>query len=106
MATTPPAATGTDASTPGSASPATPNPKVKWNVDQLKSSYVNFANANSTQEEVVLNFGMNNNWDRMASEVEIDLTHRIVMSPFAAKRLAELLGKLVQQYEGRYGPMK
>ncbi|OGA98400.1 MAG: hypothetical protein A3E25_08315 [Burkholderiales bacterium RIFCSPHIGHO2_12_FULL_69_20] len=72
----------------------------------MKSSYVNFANANSTQEEVVLNFGMNNNWDRMASEVEIDLTHRIVMSPFAAKRLAELLGKLVQQYEGRYGPMK
>lgn len=106
MATTPPAATGTDAPNPGSASPAAANPKVKWNVDQLKSSYVNFANANSTQEEVVLNFGMNNNWDRMASEVEIDLTHRIVMSPFAAKRLAELLGKLVQQYEGRYGPMK
>lgn len=81
-------------------------PKVKWNVEHLKSSYVNFANANSTQEEVVLNFGMNNNWDRMANEVEIELTHRIVMSPFAAKRLAELLGKLVSQYEGRYGNMK
>jgi hypothetical protein len=99
---------------PGSASAATPtagaaapgSPKVNWNVDHLKSSYVNFANANSTQEEVVLNFGMNNNWDRQASEVQIDLTHRIVMSPFAAKRLAELLGKLVSQYEGRYGPMK
>lgn len=106
MATNPPKDTGTEATSPGIASPTAPNPKVKWNVDQLKSSYVNFANANSTQEEVVLNFGMNNNWDRMASEVEIDLTHRIVMSPFAAKRLAELLGKLVQQYEGRYGPMK
>jgi hypothetical protein len=106
MATNPPKDTGTEATSPGITSPAAPNPKLKWNVDQLKSSYVNFANANSTQEEVVLNFGMNNNWDRMASEVEIDLTHRIVMSPFAAKRLAELLGKLVQQYEGRYGPMK
>jgi hypothetical protein len=82
------------------------NPKVKWNVEHLKSSYINFANANSTQEEVVLNFGMNNNWDRMASEVEIELTHRVVMSPFAAKRLAELLGKLVSQYEGRYGVLK
>jgi hypothetical protein len=82
------------------------NPKVKWNVEHLKSSYINFANANSTQEEVVLNFGMNNNWDRMASEVEIELTHRVVMSPFAAKRLADLLGKLVAQYEGRYGVMK
>jgi hypothetical protein len=85
---------------------AVANPKVKWNVEHLKSSYINFANANSTQEEVVLNFGMNNNWDRMASEVEIELTHRVVMSPFAAKRLADLLGKLVAQYEGRYGVMK
>jgi Protein of unknown function (DUF3467) len=82
------------------------NPTVKWNVEHLKSSYVNFVNANSTQEEVVLNFGMNNNWDRMANEVEIELTHRIVMSPFAAKRLADLIGKLVSQYEGRYGAMK
>jgi hypothetical protein len=81
-------------------------PRVKWNVEQLKSSYVNFANANSTQEEVVINFGMNNNWDRLASEVEIELTHRIVMSPFAAKRLAELMSKLVSQYESRYGILK
>jgi hypothetical protein len=81
-------------------------PRVKWNVEQLKSSYVNFANANSTQEEVVINFGMNNNWDRMANEVDIELTHRVVMSPFAAKRLAELLNKLVTQYESRYGALK
>ena len=89
-----------------SAANAAANPTVKWNVEHLKSSYVNFVNANSTQEEVVLNFGMNNNWDRMANEVEIELTHRIVMSPFAAKRLADLMGKLVSQYEGRYGVMK
>jgi hypothetical protein len=81
-------------------------PRVKWNTSQLKSSYINFANANSTQEEVVLNFGMNSNWDRTAAEVEIELTHRIVMSPFAAKRLAELMNKLVAQYESRYGKMK
>jgi hypothetical protein len=80
-------------------------PNVKWNVEQLKSSYVNFANANSTREEVAVNFGMNSNWDRTASEVEVELTHRIVMSPFAAKRLAELLAKLVSQYEGRYGAL-
>ena len=82
------------------------SPHVKWKVDQLKSSYVNFANANATQEEIVLNFGMNNSWDRMAAEVEIDLTHRIVMSPYSVKRLAELLAKLVQHHEGRYGTLK
>jgi len=29
-----------------------------------------------------------------------------VMSPFAAKRLADLMNKLVAQYEGRYGKLK
>jgi len=28
------------------------------------------------------------------------------MSPFAAKRLAELLGKLIGEYETRYGELK
>jgi hypothetical protein len=81
-------------------------PRVKWNTENLRSSYVNFANANSTKEEVVLNFGMNNTWDRVSPEVEIELAHRIVMSPFAAKRLAELLGKLITEYETRYGELK
>jgi len=81
-------------------------PQVKWNVSQLKSSYVNFANANSTREEVVMNFGTNNSWDRSQSEVEVELAHRLVMSPYAAKRLAELLAKLMAEYETRYGELK
>ena len=81
-------------------------PQVKWNVSQLKSSYVNFANANSTREEVVMNFGTNNSWDRSQSEVEVELAHRLVMSPYAAKRLAELLAKLMAEYESRYGELK
>lgn len=95
-----------EASIPQPPAAAVPAGSVKWNVDNLKSSYVNFANANSTQEEVVLNFGTNNNWDRSGSAAEIELAHRIVMSPFAAKRLADLLAKLVAQYEARYGVMK
>lgn len=39
-------------------------PRIKWQTEGLKSSYANFANANSTREEVVLNFGVNNSWDR------------------------------------------
>lgn len=80
--------------------------RVKWNVQQLKSSYVNFANANSTKEEVVLNFGLNAAWDRSQADMEIELQHRIVMSPFAAKRLSDLLARLMDEYETRYGPLK
>lgn len=80
--------------------------KLKWNADNLKSSYVNFANANSTREEVVVNFGLNASWDRSQPEMEVELAHRIVMSPFAAKRLSELLSKLMNEYESRYGELK
>jgi hypothetical protein len=38
--------------------------------------------------------------------MEIELEHRIVLSPFAAKRLAQLLSKLIAQYEAQYGELK
>ncbi len=82
------------------------SPKVKWDTGGLKSTYCNFVNATSTREEVVLNFGVNQNWDRMAGEVEIELGHRIILSPFAAKRLTDLLQKLMAEYENRYGDLK
>ena len=79
---------------------------VRWNTQGLKSSYANFCNATSTREEVVLNFGVSNNWDRTPRDMEIELAHRIVLSPFAAKRLNQLLSKLITEYETRYGELK
>jgi hypothetical protein len=79
---------------------------IKWDVTKLASSYANFCNANSTREEVVLNFGVNKTWDRGAAGThEIELNHRIVLSPFAAKRLSSLLQQLIKEYEGRYGAL-
>jgi hypothetical protein len=81
-------------------------PKIKWNSENLKSSYCNICNATATREEVVMNFGINSNWDRAQPEMEIELTHRIVLSPFATKRLSEVLVNLVKEYESRYGELK
>lgn len=78
---------------------------VSWNTTSLHSSYANFCSANSTREEVVLNFGVNKTWDRKGSAPEIELNHRIMLSPFAAKRLAGLMTKLIQEYETRYGTL-
>ena len=80
--------------------------KVRWNTQALKSSYANFCNATSTREEVVLNFGVSNNWERTPRDMEIELAHRIVLSPFAAKRLSGILEKLIGEYESRYGELK
>jgi len=80
--------------------------RVRWKTDNVKSSYANFCNASSTREEVVLNFGVSHDWERQPQDMEIELSHRIVLSPFAAKRLAQLLTKLVGEYESRYGELK
>ena len=78
----------------------------RWKTDNVKSSYANFCNASSTREEVVLNFGVSHDWERQPQDMEIELSHRIVLSPFAAKRLSQLLQKLVGEYETRYGELK
>lgn len=84
----------------------TTEPAVRWDTTQLKSSYCNVANATSTREEVVLNFGVNQNWDRPRAELEIQLLHRVILSPYAAKRLQQLLTKLITEYESRHGDLK
>ena len=86
--------------------PGARTPPVKWDTTNLKSSYANFCNANSTREEMVLNFGINKTWERGPAEaLDIELNHRIVLSPFAAKRLTELMQQLMKEYETRYGAL-
>ncbi|EXI79184.1 MAG: hypothetical protein AW10_02458 [Candidatus Accumulibacter appositus] len=80
--------------------------QIRMNTESVKSSYCNMVNVTTTREEVVMNFGVNESWDRGAAEYDVRLEHRIVMSPFAAKRLALMLGKLVTEYEARYGELK
>jgi hypothetical protein len=81
-------------------------PRVRFDTSELKSSYCNVCNATSTREEVVLNFGINETWDRDQSDVSVRLTHRIIVSPYAAKRLHDLLTKLMTEHEARYGEIK
>ena len=78
-------------------------PKVKWDTSNLKSSYANVCAVNSTREELVLNFGINKAWERNQDEVQIELTSRVILSPFAAQRLLDMLSKLMNEYESRYG---
>jgi uncharacterized protein DUF3467 len=79
--------------------------KIKWDDANMKSSYANVCNVTSTREEVVMLFGMNQAWNRGQKEVTIQLTDRIVISPYAAKRLSMLLGNVVNEYEKRFGTL-
>ena len=80
--------------------------KIKWDDSHMRSGYANVCNVTSTREEVVLLFGMNQAWNRGQKEVTIQLTDRIIVSPYAAKRLSALLDGVVKEYEKRFGTLK
>ncbi|MGD8477074.1 MAG: DUF3467 domain-containing protein [Burkholderiales bacterium] len=79
--------------------------KLKWDDSNMKSSYANVCNVTSTREEVVMLFGVNQAWNRGQQEVTIQLTDRIIISPYAAKRLNMLLDGVVKEYEKRFGAL-
>ena len=79
--------------------------KLKWDDSNMKSSYANVCNVTSTREEVVMLFGVNQAWNRGQKEVTIQLTDRIIISPYAAKRLSMLLQGVVTEYEKRFGEL-
>jgi Protein of unknown function (DUF3467) len=81
--------------------------KIRLDTSDLKSSYCNVCNVSSTKEEVVLSLGINQGWElERRSEIDVKLQHRIILSPFAAKRLAQMLTGVIGGYEGRYGELR
>jgi len=80
-------------------------PRIKWDDSNMRSSYANVCNVASTREEVVLLFGINQAWHAAQRELTVQLTDRIILSPFAAKRLMQVLGNVVREYEARFGAL-
>ena len=89
----------------GADTKATEGMRIKWDDANMKSSYANVCNVTSTREEVVMLFGVNQAWNRGQKEVTIQLTDRIIVSPYAAKRLMMLLDGVVKEYEKRFGTL-
>ena len=82
-------------------------PTVNWDDSQMRTSYANVVNASSTREEVSVFFGTNMTWSlNDKREFNVKLNDRVVLSPFAAKRLAILLQAILKEYETRFGKLE
>ena len=90
---------------PAASVQAAGQPKIVWDDSNMRSVYANVVNAAGTREEIVLLFGMNQAWHSGQKEVKVQLTDRVVLSPYAAKRLVLLLNNIVRDYEKRYGTL-
>lgn len=79
--------------------------KVRWDTSKMASTYANVCNVSSTREEVTLLFGTNQTWFTGQEEVKVEVSDRIVVNPYAAKRLSVILNNVMKEYERRFGSL-
>jgi hypothetical protein len=79
--------------------------RVRWDDANMRSNYANVCNVTGTREEIVLLFGVNQSWNAANRELVIQLLERVTLNPYAAKRLNLLLGRVLKEYESRYGAL-
>ena len=79
---------------------------LRWDDSKMTSTYANVCNVSSTREEVTLLFGTNQSWYTGQPELTVQLSDRIILNPFAAKRLSMLLNNIIREYESRFGELK
>ena len=85
---------------------ATATQTLRWDDSKMTSTYANVCNVSSTREEVTLLFGTNQSWHTGQPELTVQLSDRIILNPFAAKRLSMLLNNIIREYESRFGELK
>jgi len=79
---------------------------LRWDDSNMTSTYANVCNVSSTREEVTLLFGTNQTWHTGQPELTVQLSDRIILNPFAAKRLSILLTNIMKEYESRFGQLQ
>ena len=86
--------------------------QVRLRVDEraMESAYANAFRSNATAEEVMLDFGLNliNPATQQAEQPEIifQVSKRIIMNYYSAKRLALTLGQIVRRHEEQFGELQ
>ena len=82
---------------------------INWDDSEMQSQYANIGTATANREEFFLLFGTHQHWRGTKEEttsVDVKLANRVVMSPFAAKRLALILSQSIAAYEDQFGKIE
>jgi hypothetical protein len=78
--------------------------KIRWDSSNMQRVCQRIQRSRYTRGGRSL-FGMNQSWDASQREVTVQLSDRIVLSPFVAKRLSLVLSNVIRDYEARYGKL-
>jgi hypothetical protein len=83
------------------------NGTVHWNRATMQTTFANVVNIQGTREQIELFFGTSGGADPDPSgRVQVDVSNRMILTPYAAKRLNAILTSVLNQYEQRHGVLK
>jgi len=85
--------------------------RIRFDEQNLRTSYANNVRINATADEVLLDFGLLGPYSgpgQTPGQAEFVFTvgERIVMNFFQAKRLALALGQLIRRHEEQFGELE
>jgi len=92
------------ADAPQSSRPAEPQ-AVPVDESHIVATYANFCRVTGTPEELIVDFGLNKQVAGTSPET-IQLTQRIIVNFFTAKRLAAALAMAVNRHEQAFGVLE
>jgi hypothetical protein len=85
--------------------PASNQPEVVMNEQGAHAAYANFARVTATPEEVIIDFGLNPN-PYLNGRQEVNVSQRLIVNFYTAKRLLSALGMTLQRHEGAFGAVE
>jgi hypothetical protein len=91
---------------PASGPPNPPaRPEVKFDDSKTMAAYANFCRVTGTPEELIIDFGLNNQPMGVPTEA-IPISQRIIVNFFTAKRLLAALNMSIQRHEAAFGVLE
>jgi hypothetical protein len=95
----------TTSPTEGSRTAPAPRQEVRFDDSKTIACYANFCRVTGTPEELIIDFGLNN--QPLGTPVEpIQISQRIIVNFFTAKRLLGALSMSVQRHEAAFGVLE
>ena len=84
--------------------------RVRVSEQDMTTTYANAVRSNGTAEEVFLDFGVNMvnpaTQQGQSPEILFNITNRVVLNYYSAKRLALSLGQLIRRHEEQFGELE
>ena len=79
--------------------------QIKFDDSNVVASYANFCRVTGTPEELIVDFGLNNQPMGLPTE-QIPIAQRIILNFFTAKRLLGALSMSIQRHEAAFGVLE